>query len=73
MDVKNAFLNETLEKEVYMDLPPGSEGSYGSKKVCKLKKSLYGLKLSPRAWFDQFTKSIKKFRFLQSQADHTLF
>ena len=35
--------------------------------------SLYGLKQSLRAWFERFTKSIKKFGYLQSQADHTLF
>ncbi|WJZ80856.1 hypothetical protein VitviT2T_000733 [Vitis vinifera] len=42
-------------------------------KVCKLKKSLYGLKQSPRAWFGRFTKSMRAFGYRQSNSDHTLF
>ncbi|WJZ90854.1 hypothetical protein VitviT2T_009971 [Vitis vinifera] len=42
-------------------------------KVCKLKKSLYGLKQSPRAWFGRFTKSMRAFGYCQSNSDHTLF
>ena len=41
--------------------------------MCKLKKSLYGLKQSPRAWFERFTKVVMKNRYFQCQADHTLF
>ena len=41
--------------------------------MCKLKKSLYGLKQSLRAWFGRFTKSIKSFGYHQSNLDHTLF
>ena len=43
-----------------------------STKVCKLKKSLYGLKQSPRAWFDRFTQVVKRYGYVQCQADHTL-
>lgn len=49
LDVKNAFLNGDLEAEVFMDLPPGFEEEFREKKVCRLKKSLYGLKQSPMA------------------------
>ena len=73
MDVKNAFLNGELDEEVYMDLPPGFERGNNGKKVCKLKKSLYGLKQSPRAWFDHFAKSVRSHGFSQGQTDHTLF
>ena len=73
LDVKNVFLNVELEEEVFMDLPPGFESMFGARKVCKLKKSLYGLKQSPRAWFDRFTKAVKRCGYRQSQADHTLF
>ncbi|WJZ98241.1 hypothetical protein VitviT2T_016781 [Vitis vinifera] len=65
-DVKNVFMHGELSEEVYMDLPPGymvSEKQY--QKVCKLKKSLYGLKQSPRAWFGRFTKSMRAFGYRQ--------
>ena len=42
-------------------------------KVCKLKKSLYRLKQSPRAWFGRFTKSMRSSGYHQSNSDHTLF
>nr|CAN62086.1 hypothetical protein VITISV_035123 [Vitis vinifera] len=73
-DVKNVFLHGELSEEVYMDLPPGCMVSEKQcQKVCKLKKSLYGLKQSPRAWFGRFTKSMRAFGYHQSNSDHTLF
>ena len=72
-DVKNAFLNGDLEEEVYMEIPPGLKQLSGGKQVCRLLKSLYGLKQSPRAWFDRFTKAVKEQGYLQGQLDHTLF
>ncbi|XP_031267041.1 pentatricopeptide repeat-containing protein At1g62910-like [Pistacia vera] len=56
-----------------MEMPQGFEGSGKDRKVCKLKKSLYGLKQSPRAWFEKFTKAVKRFGFTRGQTDHTLF
>ncbi|KAH9766022.1 hypothetical protein KPL70_002047 [Citrus sinensis] len=73
-DVKNAFLHGDLSEEIYMDLPPGCSGPERlNQKVCKLKKSLYGLKQSPRAWFGKFTKAMVHFGYNQSNSDHTLF
>ncbi|RVX13196.1 Retrovirus-related Pol polyprotein from transposon RE1 [Vitis vinifera] len=57
-----------------MDLPPGCMVSEKQcQKVCKLKKSLYGLKQSPRTWFGRFTKSMRPFGYRQSNSYHTLF
>eukprot|EP00268_Persea_americana_P063544 TRINITY_DN82513_c0_g1_i1.p1 TRINITY_DN82513_c0_g1~~TRINITY_DN82513_c0_g1_i1.p1 ORF type:complete len:453 (-),score=74.75 TRINITY_DN82513_c0_g1_i1:7-1176(-) len=57
-----------------MDLPPGCViPEVHCQKVCKLKKSLYGLKQSLRAWFGWFTKSMRAFGYCQSNSDHTLF
>ncbi|RVW57690.1 Retrovirus-related Pol polyprotein from transposon TNT 1-94 [Vitis vinifera] len=60
-------------EEVYMDIPAGLETTSNFNKVCRLRKSLYGLKQSPRAWFERFTKVVKGYGFVQCQSDHTLF
>ena len=72
-DVKNAFLHGDLDEEIYMDLPPGFTTTCDIGKVCRLRKSLYGLKQSPRAWFGRFAQSMRNYGFKQTQADHTLF
>lgn len=72
LDVKNAFFHGALE-EVYMEIPPRSETRCGRNKMCLLKKVLYGLKQSPRAWFRIFTKEMVSLRYKQNQGDRTLF
>ena len=42
-------------------------------KLCKLQKSVYGLKQSPRAWFDRFTRVLRRDGYTQCQSNHTLF
>jgi hypothetical protein len=46
LDVKNAFLHRDLHEEVYMEIPPGFSSSKTTDKVCRMKKSFYGLKES---------------------------
>nr|GEV80254.1 retrovirus-related Pol polyprotein from transposon TNT 1-94 [Tanacetum cinerariifolium] len=61
MDVKTAFLNGELKEEVYVSQPEGFVDPDHPTHVCRLKKTLYGLKLAPRAWFTSFSKSQRHF------------
>ena len=56
-----------------MIIPSGLENRSNRNLVCKLKKSLYGLKRSPHAWFDRFASTLIVNEYLQCQADHTTF
>ena len=47
MDIKNAFLNQKLQEEVYMEQPEGYVHPNFPNYVCRLKKVLYGLKQAP--------------------------
>ncbi|KAG7528438.1 Integrase catalytic core [Arabidopsis suecica] len=73
MDVKNAFLQGELEEEVYMTPPPGLENLVASGKVLRLRKAIYGLKQSPRAWYHKLSSTLKANGFKKSESDHTLF
>jgi hypothetical protein len=66
MDVTTAFLNGDLEKQVYMEIPEGVENyeNLRSKFVCKLEKALYGLKVSPKRWFEKFRNTMIKIGFV---------
>ncbi|KAK2380773.1 putative mitochondrial protein [Trifolium repens] len=73
LDIKNAFLHGDLEEEIYMEQPPGFVAQRGRSLVCKLQKSLYGLKQSPRAWFGRFSKVLQQFGMIRCESDHSVF
>ena len=62
MDVKNVFLHGGLKECIYMKPPPGLFSSQTSN-VCKLHRSLYGLKQALQAWFDKFQTTLLQFSF----------
>lgn len=69
MDVTTAFLNGELHEEIYMKQPEGFVTEGREKLVCKLKRSLYGLKQSPRCWNQTLDSELKKMGFVQSTGD----
>ena len=66
MDVKTAFLNGSLEEDIYMIQPDGFKAKGQEDKVCKLLKSIYGLKQASRSWNIRFDQAIKTYRFKQN-------
>ncbi|KAK9024844.1 hypothetical protein V6N11_064750 [Hibiscus sabdariffa] len=67
MDVKTAFLNGKLEEDIYMTQPEGFVSSYNAGKVCKLQRSIYGLKQASRSWNLCFNDAIKQFGFIRNE------
>ncbi|GKF04269.1 retrotransposon protein, putative, ty1-copia subclass [Tanacetum coccineum] len=67
MDVKTAFLNGYLNEEVYMEQPEGFVSQKYPNRVCKLKRSIYGIKQTSRQWNKRFDDEIKKFGFNQNR------
>ena len=66
MDVKTAFLNGNLTEEVYMTQPQGFTSKENHNKVCKLKRSIYGLKQASRSWNLRFDEVVKEFDFIKN-------
>ncbi|GJY38745.1 retrotransposon protein, putative, ty1-copia subclass [Tanacetum coccineum] len=67
IDVKTAFLNGHLSEEVYMKQPEGFVNPKYPNRVCKLKRSIYGLQQASREWNKRFDDEIKKFGFTQNR------
>lgn len=73
MDVNNAFLYGDLDHVIHMEQPKGFERKVYSDYVCKLKKVIYGLKQSPRAWFGKIAEFLELNGFKITNADASLF
>jgi hypothetical protein len=73
LDVKNAFLHDTLTETVYCSQPTGFADSAHPDLVCHLKKSLYRLKQAPHAWYSRFTSFLLSLGFAEAKSDTSLF
>lgn len=72
--MNNVFLHGDLQEEVYMDLPLGYINNSGIPNlVCKLIKSIYGLKQASRCWFEKLENCLQEAGYKQSKTDHCMF
>lgn len=73
MDVKMSFLNGELEEDIYLDQPKDFVEEGKPHLVCKLNKSLYGLKESLRAWYQWIDTFFINKRFVKSKVDYLIY
>ena len=73
MDVKTAFLNGKLEEDVYMAQPEGFVDIKHPNRVCKLEKSIYGLKQASRSWNLCFHEKVKQYGFSRSEDESCVY
>ena len=69
MDVKTAFLNGNLTEDMYMMQPEGFVDPTNTRKICKLQKSIYGLKQAFWSWNIRFDKVVKGFGFIKNEEE----
>ena len=69
MDVKTTFLNGYLEEDIYMEQPMGFTSDDGDHRVCKLQRSIYGLKQASQSWNHHFDEAIKSFDFIKNEEE----
>ena len=73
MDVKTKFLNGDIDETIYMEQPKNFVVGDSKSMVCKLKKSLNGLKQSHHLWYHKFHKIISLFGFVINPADECIY
>lgn len=73
MDVKTTFLNGELEEEIYMKQPEGFVEPGTEHMVCRLNKSIYGLKQASRQWYLKFDSVVSEFGFVENQVDECVY
>ena len=73
MDAKTAFLNGELDEEIYMDQPLGFVLKGQERKVCKLNRSIYGLKQASRQWNLKYHQVMLRGSFTMMEKDHCVY
>ena len=73
MDVQTAYLNGVLEEDIYMRQPEGFKDEKHPQMVCKLNRSLYGLKQSARCWNKTIDSYLKEQGYTQNEADQCVY
>jgi hypothetical protein len=73
LDIYGAFITADIDEPVYVSLPKGLPTKHGTGRIWKLKKTLYGLKRSPRAFFDSLSAHLLAKGYLRSANDPCLF
>ena len=73
MDVKTAFLNGDLNEEVYMMQPEGFVANDSGTLVCRLKKSIYGLKQASKQWYLKFHSVVASYGFVENKVDQCIY
>ena len=73
MDVKTTFLHGGIKEEVYVEKPLGFEVQNRDTHVCRLKKALYGLKDTPRSWYESVDNYVMKLGFTHRNVDQDLY
>nr|CAN78325.1 hypothetical protein VITISV_003385 [Vitis vinifera] len=73
MDVKTAFFNGNIDETIYMVQPENFESNDSKQLVCKLKRSIYGLKRASRQWYRKFDQVITSFSFKENTIDQCIY
>ena len=69
MDMKTTFLHGNLDEQIYMQQPEGFSDTSKGRLVCKLRRSLYGLKQSPRQWYKRFDSYMLQIGYKRCEYD----
>ena len=73
LNVNNTFLHGDLQEKVYMEQSLGFVAQGESGFVCRLRKTLYGLKQSSRTWLGNFSDAVQQFDMFKCQSGHSIF
>jgi hypothetical protein len=73
MDVKTAILKGNLTEDVYITQPKGFVDPKYAGKICKLQKSIYGLKQASQSWNLYFDEMVKGFSFIKNVEEHCVY